>query len=250
MLFVELALIRWVTANNVYITNAPNFVLLGSFLGIGLGFLNARSTRDFLGLTPLALLALVAFVLAFPVILSSVTTSDPFRGQAGMPALPRPVSLAAVFLLVTAVMAGLGQGVARIFVQFDPLRAYRLDILGSLLGIVLFSVLSFLHQPPASWGVIAGGGLLVLLPRPRWWQLAAVIAAISLLVLQSVLPNETWSPYYKLSILQKSGPNPALYVSANNIPYQAARSVAVSAGRSSSTSGPTGIWQPRACAMC
>ena len=227
MLFVELALIRWVTANNVYITNAPNFVLLGSFLGIGLGFRNTRSTRDYLGLTPLALLALVAFVLAFPVILSSVTTSDPFQGQAGMPALPRPVSLAAVFLLVTAVMAGLGQGVARIFVRFDPLRAYRLDILGSLLGIVLFSVLSFLHQPPASWGVIAGGGLVVLLPRARWWQLAAVIAAISLLVLQSVLPNETWSPYYKLSILQKSGPNPALYVSANNIPYQAARSVAV-----------------------
>jgi len=28
MLFVELALIRWVTANNVYVTKATNFVLL------------------------------------------------------------------------------------------------------------------------------------------------------------------------------------------------------------------------------
>src|SRR5215469_18146413 len=33
MLFVELALIRWVTANNVYVTRATNFVLLASFLG-------------------------------------------------------------------------------------------------------------------------------------------------------------------------------------------------------------------------
>src|SRR5262245_17413673 len=38
MLFVELALIRWVTANNVYVTKATNFVLLASFLGIGIGF--------------------------------------------------------------------------------------------------------------------------------------------------------------------------------------------------------------------
>src|SRR5215813_13076550 len=47
MLFVELALIRWVSANNVFVTNATNFVLLASFLGIGIGFLNARAERDY-----------------------------------------------------------------------------------------------------------------------------------------------------------------------------------------------------------
>ena len=31
-------------------------------------------------------------------------------------------------------LAGLGQGTARLFVRFRPLRAYRLDILGSLAG--------------------------------------------------------------------------------------------------------------------
>ena len=143
MLFVELVLIRWVTSNNVYVTNATNFVLLASFLGIGIGFLNARSGRNYLGLTPLALLALVAFVLAFPVSLSSLATSDPFRGLGDMPALSKPVSLTLVFLLVAAVMSGLGQGVARIFIRFDALRAYRLDILGSIAGIAVFSALSF-----------------------------------------------------------------------------------------------------------
>jgi hypothetical protein len=39
MLFVELAVIRWSGANVVYLAYFSNLVLLGSFLGIGLGFL-------------------------------------------------------------------------------------------------------------------------------------------------------------------------------------------------------------------
>ena len=46
MLFLELALIRLVAAHNVYVRYFTNFVLLASFLGIGLGFLRANSKRD------------------------------------------------------------------------------------------------------------------------------------------------------------------------------------------------------------
>src|SRR5580765_2103457 len=134
MLFTELALIRWITANNVYVTEATNFVLLASFLGIGIGFLNARGGRDYLRWTPVALLALVGFVLAFPVILAGLSGPHPLQGLEGTPALPQPVSLAIVFVLTTAVMTGLGQAVARIFVRFKPLSAYRLDIVGSIAG--------------------------------------------------------------------------------------------------------------------
>src|SRR6266513_4041502 len=224
MLFVELALIRWVTANNVYVTKATNFVLIASFLGIGIGFLNARSQRDYLRWTPVALLALVGFVLAFPVILASLAGPHPLQGLEGTPALPQPVSLAVVFLLTTGVMAGLGQAVARLFVRFKPLSAYRLDIAGSIAGIAVFSGLSFLDLPPAGWGIIAGCGLVVLLlPRVRWWQIGAVAGIITLLVLESVLPQQRWSPYNKLAYIQTTGKYPALNVSANNIPYQAAR---------------------------
>ena len=45
MLFLELALIRWTGANIVHLSYFTNFVLLGSFLGIGLGFLLARKDR-------------------------------------------------------------------------------------------------------------------------------------------------------------------------------------------------------------
>ena len=42
MLFVELALIRWTGSNVVHLSYFSNFVLLGSFLGIGVGFLRGR----------------------------------------------------------------------------------------------------------------------------------------------------------------------------------------------------------------
>jgi hypothetical protein len=155
MLFVELALIRWVGANNVFVNNATNFVLLASFLGIGIGFLNARTERDYVRWTPVALLALVAFVLAFPVVVATLNGPNPYHGRGSMNALPQPLSLTIVFVLVVPVMAGLGQAVARTFVRFQPLNAYRLDILGSIAGIVAFSVLSFLNQPPALWGLVA-----------------------------------------------------------------------------------------------
>src|SRR3984893_19073584 len=46
MLFVELALIRWTGSNILYLSYFSNFILLASFLGIGLGFLRADARRD------------------------------------------------------------------------------------------------------------------------------------------------------------------------------------------------------------
>ena len=228
MLFVELALIRWTAANNVYVTNATNFVLLASFLGIGLGFLNAKSNRDFVRWAPLAMVLLVAFVLAFPVILATLAGPHPYQGLFGTQALPRPVSLAIIFVLSTAVMAGFGQAVARLFVTFEPLKAYRLDIFGSILGTAVFTLLAFLELPPVAWGVIAAGGLVLLLGRSaRWWQYAAAVVVVVLLAVESAVPHQQWSPYYKISAVVSGKAHPALYVSANNIPYQAARSLTV-----------------------
>ena len=67
MLFVELVLIRWAGSNVVYLSYFSNFVLLGSFLGIGLGFLRARKVRISSAGRPSLSALFVAFVLVFPV---------------------------------------------------------------------------------------------------------------------------------------------------------------------------------------
>src|SRR5690242_10928478 len=66
MLFLELALIRWLGANIVHLSYFTNFVLLGSFLGVGLGFLVARRGWTFLRWTPVLLALLVVCVRVFP----------------------------------------------------------------------------------------------------------------------------------------------------------------------------------------
>src|SRR5437588_11528402 len=67
MLFVELALIRWTAANDVHLAYLTNFVLLASFLGIGIGFLRAKAEPELLPWAPVALAAIVGFLLLFPV---------------------------------------------------------------------------------------------------------------------------------------------------------------------------------------
>src|SRR5438309_9920900 len=83
MLFVELALIRWTGSNVLYLSYFSNFVLLGSFLGIGVGFLRARSRRNLFAFAPLLLGVLVGFVLAFPVQIDRSGSSLIYFGKLG-----------------------------------------------------------------------------------------------------------------------------------------------------------------------
>ena len=81
MLFVELALIRWTSSNNLYLVHLTNFVLLASFLGIGLGFLRAGAGRDLFPLAPPCCALLVAFVLLFPVRTADAAAAGRWAGR-------------------------------------------------------------------------------------------------------------------------------------------------------------------------
>src|ERR1051325_6269196 len=62
LLFFELLCIRWIPAYVRYLSYFTNFILLASFLGMGLGMLAARRTRFRFPPFPLMLLALTAVV--------------------------------------------------------------------------------------------------------------------------------------------------------------------------------------------
>jgi SAM-dependent methyltransferase len=225
MLLVELALIRWTAANNVHLIYLTNFVLLASFLGIGVGFLRGTAGRDLFPVAPVALAALVVFMLAFPVSVTAFSGDRQLEGLFGLRALPMWVSLPLIFGLTVTVMATIAEEVARTFARFPPLEAYRLDILGSLAGIVAFTVLSFLQLPPLAWGLAAAAGFVVLLGRrARRWQWAGLGVVVLLLGVQSLLPLYHWSPYNKVRATERPAER-ALSVSANNVPHQVARPV-------------------------
>ena len=220
MLFLELALIRWTGSNVLYLSYFSNFILLASFLGIGVGFLRANARHDLFRFAPIALVALVAFVRAFPVEIDRSGTELIFFGALGTRSgLPPWLTLPVLFLGVAGVMALIGEGVARTFRRFPPLEAYRLDILGSLAGIIAFSILSFLEAPPVAWGAAVAAALLVLSERRHAvWQAPVLVALLIILGLESTVATDSWSPYYKIRLV--SHPSGAVSLYVNGIPHQ------------------------------
>ena len=219
VLFVELALIRWTGSNIVYLSFFTNLVLLGSFLGIGIGFLRANARVNLFPWSPIALAFLVGFVLIFPVKIDRTGSDLIFFGEFATTGLPTWITLPVVFLAVAGVLALLAEGLARQFVEFEPLEAYRLDIIGSILGILGFSALSFVGAPPVVWGAVAAALFLVLLPpNVRLLQAVALIGLVFMLGRESLAPGFSWSPYYRIGTVQMAEGIHAVEV--NGIPHQ------------------------------
>lgn len=219
MLFVELGLIRWAGSYVVYLAFFTNFVLLASFLGVGVGFLRARSSHDRFGWAPAALAIFVAFIALFPVEGGRVAGELRFVGGFGLPALPKWLSLGAVFLLAFLVMASIAEGVGRSFARFPPLEAYRWDILGSIAGIVVFSALAFLGAPPLVWGVLAAVAFVWLLRPTTTPHLAALGLFLVILGLLSFAPRTTWSPYYRITTAPATADG-SVGIDVNGRPHQ------------------------------
>jgi hypothetical protein len=219
MLFVELALIRWTGANIVYLSYFSNFVLLGSFLGIGIGFLIGTSRLNLFPLAPVALALLILYVLRFPVQINRSGNKLIFFTSLKTTGLPVWETLPVIFLVVAVVMAFIGQGVARTFVQFRPLEAYRLDIFGSLLGIAAFSLLSFLNAKPVVWGlVVVVVFCLLYLKRIGVIQIVALLGIAGMLGAETFTSSNIWSPYYRLAVVKLKSGN--YVIDANGVPHQ------------------------------
>lgn len=224
MLFVELALIRWTGSNIVYLSYFSNFVLLGSFLGIGVGFLRAHARVNLFPWAPAALALLVIFVRIFPVEIDRSGSELIYFGSFQRTGLPTWVTLPVVFLAVAAAMEMIAEGVARAFVIFAPLEAYRLDIIGSIAGIAAFTGLSFLRAPPLAWGLVAGAALALLYGRRiRALQGIAILSFVVALLAESFGSTDSWSPYYRISVRRLA--SDLVPIEVNGIPHQTITSV-------------------------
>jgi hypothetical protein len=220
MLFVELALIRWTGAKIIFLSYYSNFVLLGSFLGIGIGFLRARSRVNLFPWAPVALAILVFFVLRFPVQVANQSGGSLlFFSSLKTTGLPTWETLPVIFLVVATAMEMIGEGVARTFAQFEPLEAYRLDILGSIAGIVAFSALAFVDAKPVVWALVIAVALVALYGRRIGViQAVAVLCFVIMLGVQSFGSADIWSPYYRISVAKLG--HSRYTISVNGIPHQ------------------------------
>ena len=166
VLFLEVALIRWMPAYIRLLAYFSNFILLASFLGIGVGCLLAPSRRRLFVWFPLlqAVVIGAAYFFRLEVAVQS-TGSIYFTSGTAAPVVvvESTMLLPLVFVIVAALFATLAQRMGSEMAALPPLRGYTINLVGSLAGVALFAVISWLQLSPTWWFGVGFAAALPLL---------------------------------------------------------------------------------------
>ena len=127
-----------------------------------------------------------------------------------------------VFVIVAALFAALAQRMAREMAALPPLRAYTINLAGSLAGVAAFALMSWMEWPPVVWfGLACLSAAPLLIVDSRSERLAAVVnvllLAISLGLVHQMAAGTLWSPYYRIDVRQEGNDT---VVDVNNIFHQ------------------------------
>ena len=201
LLFFELLCIRWIPAYVRYLSYFTNFILLASFLGMGLGILASRRPRFWFPPFPLMLLVLVLVVGLNRFELKIANTDVLYfgSGTTGFAQAESFILLPLIFTFVAAAFIPLARTLGLLLTQIAPLTAYTFDILGSLAGTAAFFIISYFALPPVYWFLALGLLVLSLGYRRTFLRTALLVLAAATVALY--LQRETyWSPYYKITL--------------------------------------------------
>lgn len=226
LLFFELLCIRWIPAYVRYLSYFTNFILLASFLGIGLGLLSARRPAFRFPSFPLLLCALVSVVALNRFELNIASTDVLYfgSGTTGFARAESFILLPLVFTFVAAAFIPLARSLGLLFTQLPPLTAYTFDILGSLAGTAAFFLIGYFALPPIYWFAILGSLVLLLSTRASLIRAALFICAAAAIAL-FLQRNTYWSPYYKITLTPAQPSGYSLDVNSighqSMIPWQA-----------------------------
>jgi SAM-dependent methyltransferase len=201
LLFFELLCIRWIPAYVRYLSYFTNFILLASFLGMGLGILTARRTTFRFPPFPVMVL-LVASVVAVNRFELNISSTDVLYFGSGTHGVARAESfilLPLIFTFVAAAFIPLARTLGSLFTQTAPLTAYTFDILGSLAGTAAFFIIGYFALPPIYWFAVLA--LLVLTLNPRRQLILSALLLLAAAGIALFLQRGTyWSPYYKITL--------------------------------------------------
>jgi SAM-dependent methyltransferase len=203
-LFFELAIIRWQSAVLPFFAFYKNFSLLACFVGLGLGYALAKRDR-----IPLVIvLPLLAWQFAFMTVIRALPGLPifiiPFDEQltmgVGTGVLTQVLFLygilTVVFLLTALTFMPVGQLCGRLMERRTKLRAYGLNLLGSLLGVLLMLVASFLWTPPLVWFALCFLAILFFTLRTASLTIVGLSSLVACTIVLAWPVNPLWSRVY------------------------------------------------------
>jgi spermidine synthase len=266
-LFLELLLIRWIASEIRIFAYFKSLVLIACFLGFGLGcYLTRRKIQFAYLILPLVLFVLLIELPIDPVrrLVANLSNfigwfSDVhiwskayFEGNFLWGVISSGIAISIVIPLfgLTALMfVPFGQLVGWYLENSNKgIAAYSVNVLTSIIGIWLFTALSFFSTPPVVWFGFLSVGLLIFfwsLPKTRnlligsfalifllfgigtfkrqWWGEESWKGSTNAEhQLKAGTPETFWSPYQKLTMipLNKNGETVRYVLNTNDSWYQ------------------------------
>jgi SAM-dependent methyltransferase len=230
VLFLEVALIRWMPAYIRLLAYFSNFILLASFLGIGIGCLLASSRHTLFRWFPAVMAAVVAAVYFFRLEVA-VAAPGSIYFSSGTPekvvTVESTMLLPVLFVIVAGLFATAAQRVGREMAVLPPLHGYTANLAGSLAGVGAFALVSWLELPPVVWFGVAFLAAFPLMNtaepgarnKPAAVSIAAgvVLLGFALSLIHVMGRGALWSPYYKITVSQQGED---AVVEVNNVFHQ------------------------------
>lgn len=215
-LFLELAIIRWLSSEIRIFAYFKNLPLMAAFLGFGIGFwLHEKSDRLLLWFPRCFLCLVILIAMASRLGITHVIFLDPrkyFLLGAGfgdheaqsLPSIFKTIKglvvMVGIFFLVVTTFATLTAKLGAYLNQEKPLIAYSINVAGSLLGIVGFSLISYAQWPPFAWILFV---LVFLFPFYSGNKKLATIyffGAVAVSFCTTIVDQAIWSPYYRIGL--------------------------------------------------
>jgi len=218
-LFLELVIIRWLSTEIRIFAYFKNLPLMAAFLGFGIGCYLYRSADTLFYKTFPRLIGILASIIALaPALdLTRVIFVDPRQyfllgvgfGDHALTSVPSMfqaakayVVIVSIFGLIVATFAALTSKMGQLLNEKMPLRAYSINVAGSLLGIAGFSIVSYIQSPPLLWLVLVYIATLYFFWGRAELKLTLLYFVASALVTARValVSPAFWSPYYRISL--------------------------------------------------
>jgi len=215
-LFLELAIIRIHSSYFQLFAYFKNISLLSCFLGLGIGYSLSKKKLIALGwVFPLLTIEiLMLFLLKNTPLTAYMQNPISEQWAMGQSIARGVIHLSSIYLFIILVFVfnalcfiPLGQLVTKLMDFTNPLIAYGYNLFGSLIGVLIFTILSFLWTPPSIWLAI---GFLTLLIFLNNFKIPSSLTIISFFIMLAVListerskvdEKDYYSPYQNISVL-------------------------------------------------
>src|SRR4030042_4052329 len=237
-LYLELIALRWLSSEIRIFAFLKNIPLIISFLGLGLGTMQ-KSHKLIKGKN----LPVILYIFIFSLVITPFTfisrvpiptgedlwiwwSSESFLSPLFSSTISQTIVLFLMYIIIVSyfltilfiLFFAIGGLLKEKLSQFRPLKAYSIDLIGSMTGIILFTIISFLWAPPIIWIALAFLILFIII-RPK--KSLVIIGVIILAIVGVLTKNSYWSPYYKISIYKSVGKNDtAVNLGVNQVYFQ------------------------------